>query len=52
MILFDKIYQGNNSTVIKKQIDPNAKMSSEAREMALKAYKDSLDFKHIFKFDV
>jgi hypothetical protein len=47
MILFDKIYQGSNSIVAKKQLDPNAKMSPEAREMELKAYKDGLDFKQI-----
>ena len=47
MIIFDKIYEGNNSIGVKKQLDPNAKMSPESRDMALKTYKDSIYFKHI-----
>ena len=47
MMLFEKIYQGSNSIVAKRQLDPNAKLSSEARAMELKAYKDGLDFKTI-----
>ena len=47
MILFDKIYQGSNSIVAKRKLDPNNKISTDAQKAKVQEYFNKVTFDQI-----